>query len=170
MFTLASELVATHTQKQHWSEMLYSYWSTCSAHSTFSCSHRKSSSSENRLFLNETKQGQGELVDHNVLFSEMLREIRTCEMGLYAILLILTYETGVFMRQFQWYHWKASSVVSNDITHLMCDKPYGHPVILTSDSYLENPTHKEIKNGNIKYFIILEKLMLGLNFDVMYSE
>ena len=53
-----------------------------STYSTFPCCHRKSSSSKNRLSLNETKQGQEELVDHNVLLSEMLREIRTCDMVL----------------------------------------------------------------------------------------
>ena len=47
-----------------------------STYSTFLRCHRKSSSSENQLSLNETKQGQGELVDYNVLFIEMLDKIR----------------------------------------------------------------------------------------------
>ena len=46
----------------------------------FHC-HQKSSSSEKRLSLNETKHGQGELVDHNVLLNKMLSEVRTCIMG-----------------------------------------------------------------------------------------
>ena len=40
---------------------------------------RKSSSSDNRLSLNEPKQGQEKLIEHNVLFSEMLRETHTCD-------------------------------------------------------------------------------------------
>ena len=67
-------------KKQHWTEMLGSYWSI-----SFNIFHFFTLSSKKFIFkkplsLDETMQGRRELIDRNVLFSEMLHEIRTCTM------------------------------------------------------------------------------------------
>ena len=61
--------------------MLGLYWSISFNILNLSTLSSKSSSSENQLSLNEVKQGQGELIDNNVLFSEMLCKIRMCDMS-----------------------------------------------------------------------------------------